>query len=67
MKVYAVFIYGASELVMYKTTVDADGNLPPLDSYQTVSNYDRILMISIQFILMGMIIQKKEHLDHVSW
>ena len=42
MKVYAVFIYGASELVMYKTTVDADGNLPPLDLYQILFNYWRM-------------------------
>ena len=42
VKVYDVFTCGASELVVYKSAVDTDGNLPPLDSYQIVSNYDRM-------------------------
>ena len=43
VKVYNLYTCGASELVAYKTVVDADGNLPSLDLYQIVSNYNRMV------------------------
>ena len=39
VRLYDVFACGGSELLVYRSQVDNDGNLPPLDSCQVVSYY----------------------------
>ena len=42
VRVYDVFTCGGSELLVYRSQVDNDGNFPPLDSCQVVSNYSQM-------------------------